>query len=99
MLTDLYAPYNDLSVFSASDCPNLAYVNLAWNDLTNLNLSNQTFLQNLNVSNNQLLTLDVTFDTNLRIVNVTNNYNLSDIRVVGDYQLAHVIGASYDFNY
>ena len=72
--------------------PTLAFVNLEWNDLTNVSLANQNFLQRVDISNNQLQVLDVSFDPMLTYLNVSNNINLTDLRVVGDNQLRQIVG-------
>lgn len=97
-INEIWAPYNDLTVFEvSSDSQALAFVNVEWNDLTRLTLANMNFLQRVNAANNQLITLDLSFDPMLRFVNVTNNDMLTDVRFQGDSQLRHVIG--YDWNY
>ena len=98
-INEVWAPYNDLTAFNISGTANqLAFVNLEWNDLTTLTLSNLSFLQRLNVANNQLSTLDVSNDPNLRTVIVTNNDMLVDFRTEMCPMLTHVVGA-YGYRY
>ena len=83
---------------NVDNCPALGFVNLSWNDLQTLDLSDQSFLQRLNVSNNQLMTLDVSFDPILTYVNIANNTLLNDFRTEGDTQLTQVVGLTWDEN-
>jgi Leucine-rich repeat (LRR) protein len=91
-LNDVWAPYNDIERVSFYESPNIAFINLAWNDLSYLDLSNMSFLQRLNVSNNQLLTLNVSFDPILTYVNLANNFNLNAFLTQACPQLYQVVG-------
>jgi hypothetical protein len=69
-------------------------MNLAWNDLSYLDLSNMYFLQRLNVSHNQLTTLNVSFDSILTYVNLAGNVNLANFITEATPQLDQVVGIS-----
>ena len=81
-----------------TDVPTPAFVNLEWNDLTYVDLSNLSFLRRVNLSNNQLRTLDVSFDPMLTHLNVSYNVNLTDLRTVGDTQLRQIVGEWSNFD-
>ena len=55
------------------DCPKLTYVDCSYNDLTDLDLSNQYLLERLICNNNSLMTLNVSFDQQLVYINCRFN--------------------------
>ncbi|MDE7496767.1 MAG: hypothetical protein K2M67_07955, partial [Muribaculaceae bacterium] len=84
---------------SVSGSPQLAFVNLEWNDLEPGTLSHLNFLQRVNLANNQLSMLDVTFDPMLTYLNISNNPTLNDLRTMNDDALRQVVGENWsDFD-
>lgn len=93
MLSDLWLPYNSLTSFGVDNCQNLAFVDLQYNNLTTVSLSNFTLLQRVNIAQNpQLVTLDVSFDSILRFVNVSGDFMLTDFRTQASPELHQILG-------
>ncbi|MDE6512532.1 MAG: hypothetical protein K2L00_10655, partial [Muribaculaceae bacterium] len=75
------------------NCQNLAFVDLQYNNLSTVMLSNFNQLQRVNVAQNpQLVTLDVSFDSILRFVNVSGDTMLTDFRTMASPQLHQILG-------
>ena len=79
-------------------CPNLSFINLAWNNLTMFKLTNQQMLQRVDLTNNALLTVDLSFDTNLQVLKLGGNPMLTNVILTGDNNIQQIHGGWDDFD-
>ena len=77
-VTRIFMPYQNVTdeqVKKLYDFPNVEYVDLSVNKITNLDTSCWKNLKTLYVSNNQLETLDVSNSTKLEVLDALGNYS------------------------
>lgn len=83
----LYCSSNNISDIDISICPNLEELDLAKNQISNIDISNNhEFLKILNISNNLISDIDIQKNTKLTTL-ICNNTNLENIDVSKNNEL------------